>query len=866
MKHLLMLIFLGFCTLAKADHITGGEMFYSYSGMSNGQHRYHVTLKQFRSCNTANRQFYNPAYVGIFNRRTGDRITDIRVPLQREEQISMTSNDPCITRAPFVCYYVGYWEFDITVPPSPDGYILTSQVTFRIDAITNLSDGYGRIGATYTCEIPGDPVMANNSAHFTGTDLVTICAENSFKYSFAAEDADGDELRYYFCDAYQTVGYSGGGGGGGGNSSAPPANPPYYGVPYGGEFSGDRPLGSKVTIHPTTGLISGIAPAVGIYVVTVCVQEIRNGVAIATQRKDLQINITGCTIANASLQPEYMLCKNSQQLVIGNQSNSPLITNYYWEFSNSAGNVLYTSNSPVADYTFPTPGVYTVKLATNRGQQCPDSTESKAIVYPGFAPAFSTAGTCISKPVLFNDQTTTVHGVVNFWDWEFGEPGLQTDHSSLQNPSFTYPNMGAKPVRLITGNSVGCLDTLTQNINVIDKPPITLAYRDTLICPPDRLQLQATGIGTFVWSPTATMTDASSASPSVAPLLTTTYYVDLDQDGCVNRDSVTIRVVDRVSLTAPADTTICQGDPITLRPVSNGLHYTWTPAAQLSDPAAKNPVAHTGNTTTYSVTATISTCTATEQMVVRTVPYPQAFAGPDTTICFGTPAQLHATTDGNRYSWDIMDAGLNPIIRPTATTTYIFTAYDNKGCPKPTSDTITVTVLPKIQAFAGRDTALITGQPMQFNATGGTNYTWTPNTNLSNWNIPNPVATYLTPNKGIQYKVLVFNTAGCVDSAFINVRIYSTLPTVFVPTAFTPNGDGQNDQLRPIAAGMRELQYFMVYNRWGQLVFTSHQTGVGWDGRINGVLQNTGVFVWQVKGVDYLGFDYFNTGTATLIR
>ena len=114
--------------------------------------------------------------------------------------------------------------------------------------------------------------------------------------------------------------------------------------------------------------------------------------------------------------------------------------------------------------------------------------------------------------------------------------------------------------------------------------------------------------------------------------------------------------------------------------------------------------------------------------------------------------------------------------------------------------------------------------------------------------------------------MLVQNIAGCTDSAFLQVKVYSTLPTVFVPTAWTPNGDGMNDQLRPIAAGMQELQYFMVYNRWGQLVFTSRQTGVGWDGRINGVLQSSGVYVWQVKAVDYLGFDFFKTGTATLIR
>ncbi|RPE14176.1 hypothetical protein EGT74_11920 [Chitinophaga lutea] len=879
MKRLLLLFFVVASLSASADHITGGEMYYTYSGIVNGLPTYHVTLKQFRSCFTPNRQFASPTYIGIFNKSNGQRITDLRIPLSREEELSATSTDPCITRAPLICYKVGYWEFDVSLPASPDGYILTSQVTNRVDAINNLEPGYGRIGATYTAEIPGTPLHANSSARFTGSDLVTICADNAFSYSFAAEDGDGDQLRYYFCEAYQTVGYSSGGGGGGGgggpvggNNSQPPVAPPYHSVPYGSDFSGGAPLGNRVRINPNTGLITGIAPGTGIYVVTVCVQEIRNGVAIATQRKDLQINITGCTVAAATLQPEYMLCRSSQQLTVANMSNSPLISTYYWEFSNSAGNIVYTSNNPVADHTFSAPGTYTIKLATNRGLQCPDSIEAQAFVYPGFQPAFSNVGACINKPVLFRDETTTRTGTVNFWDWDFGEATLQTDFSDERHPTFTYPGMGTKNVRLIVHNTDGCKDTLTKAVDILDKPPIGLRFRDTLICPPDRLQLQSTGTGVFTWSPAAQITGANTASPFVAPLTDTKYYVDLDQNGCLNRDSVMVRVVDHVSLRLPADTVICQGDPITLRPTTNGLLFTWTPAAALNFPDVQNPVATITQTTTFSVTASISQCRATDNITVTTVPYPRAFAGADTVICFDNMAQLHGLTDGNAFTWQTTDANgvpsgtTDPLVRPAATAAYIFTATDNRGCPKPVKDTVVVRVLPKIHAFAGRDTAIVLGQPLQLNASGGQQYTWSPAQGLSSTTIHNPVALFNSPTRAFRYKVTVQNEAGCADSAFMQVKVYNTLPQVFVPTAFTPNGDGLNDQLRPIAVGIREIEFFMVYNRWGQLVYSGKQSGSGWNGHINGTPQSSGVYVWQVKAKDYLGYDFFMSGTATLLR
>lgn len=851
---------------ARADHITGGEMNYTFVGMSGGQYTYQITAKLFMDC-YSNRRLPNPAYFGIFNKGTGAHIQDLSIPMAHQDRLLLTNPSQCITNPPNVCYDIGFYDFTVSLPASAEGYIIVIQVVYRVQGIANLTPGYGNIGATYTGEIPGTNAQANgpqnNSARFSGDDMVVICANNSFSYSFAAEDKDNDQLRYSFTDAYI-------GGSGGGGVNFPPTPPPYSSVPYGSGYGSGSPMGINVKINPNTGLVTGIAPHDGIYVLTVQVEEIRNGTVIATQRKDLQIRITACTIASASMPPEYMLCKNSKTIELANLSASPLITSTNWELFDNKGVSIFNSGNATDSYTFPDTGRYTVKLVINRNQQCSDSTTSQAYVYPGFKPDFTVNGICYSKPTQFVDATVTSYGSINSWDWDFGDAAVN-DVSALPSPTYTYVSMGSKNVQLIATNTKGCRDTVVKNIIIVDKPPLSLAFRDTLICIPDAVQLKAIGGGIFSWTPNAGMVNANTGTPTVAPTTTTTYNVHLDDNGCINHDSVKVRVVDHVTLQAMNDTTICQGDTIRLHLQSDALVYSWTPTNQVLDLTGPNPRVVTWSTTSYQVIGRIGSCAALDRVTVTPVPYPVVFAGPDTTICYSTAAKLNGSTEASTFAW--LPAStlsnlniLDPVATPTTTTTYVLSAYDNKGCPKPGYDTVVVTVLPDINAFAGRDTAVVVGQVLQLQAAGGVKYKWKPAFYLSDPTIANPVATYNVPTSGILYKVLVYNDAGCVDSAYIKIKVFQTLPTVFVPNAFTPNRDGKNDLLRPIAVGMARIDYFQIYNRWGQLVFSTSTNEHGWDGTVAGKLQPSGAYVWVVKAVDYAGTPYMQRGTLVLIR
>ena len=105
---------------------------------------------------------------------------------------------------------------------------------------------------------------------------------------------------------------------------------------------------------------------------------------------------------------------------------------------------------------------------------------------------------------------------------------------------------------------------------------------------------------------------------------------------------------------------------------------------------------------------------------------------------------------------------------------------------------------------------------------------------------------------------------GCYGNDSITVFIFETKPEIFIPTAFTPNGDGLNDVFRPTVAGMKKFLYLRIYNRWGQLLFNSGQANQGWNGIYSGRKQESGTYVYVIEAVDYADKPYFKKGTFVL--
>jgi gliding motility-associated-like protein len=861
-------IFLGICFAVSARHITGGELSYICTGSSGSSFTYQVTLKLYRDCFSTGAQLDPVVPITVYQKgQSGTTFFDNHlINMTRRDELRLGSPGECIDNPPAVCYEVGIYIFTVTLPSSTYGYTIAFQRCCRIENMSNVA-GSGQVGATYTADIPGTLLLAdgpkNNSPVFATRDTVIVCEDNFFSYDFGAIDTDGDSLSYSFCSAYI-----------GGASREPQPNPalppPYASVPYAFGFGDASPMGANVTINTRTGMVSGIAPASGVYVVTVCVSEYRKGILFNVHRKDIQIKVASCSMAAASLEPEYISC-NSFTVDFRNRSNSPLIKTYFWDFG-VTGRTDDTSTLARPSFTFPDTGVCRVMLITNRNDNCSDTAFSVVKVYPGFYPGFTFTEGCKDVAIRFTDTTKTDYGQVSSWQWDFGVPGVSDDTSGSRQPQFTFTQSGTYPVALTVSSSKGCRSTVRTDLVVRDRPLLSVPH-DTLMCDIDTIAITATGApGTYTWSPGYNIQPAG-ATAKLSPDVTTTYTVSLTTvPGCTSTDTVRVKVVSFVTLNAGADTTICLTDGVQLNPFSDGLSYTWTHAETLDDPGIKRPVATPiEEFTVYSVTARIGKCSATDDVRVRTVPYPQVITINDSSICYGERIQLFAA-GGAFYRWSppLSVSNFNvpdPFVSPPVTTTYTVSVTDTLGCPKPSLKDVVITVIPPVPAFAGNDTAVVIGQPLQLQATGAEIYKWHPPSYLDDADIANPVATFISEvSDKINYSVKVSTPEGCFAYDTINVKIFKTAPDIFVADAFTPNNDGLNDVFRAMPVGIKQFDYIRIFNRWGQLMFSSNTPEVGWDGTFKGKEQASDTFVWVVRGTDYLGRVIEKKGTLVLIR
>lgn len=345
-----------------------------------------------------------------------------------------------------------------------------------------------------------------------------------------------------------------------------------------------------------------------------------------------------------------------------------------------------------------------------------------------------------------------------------------------------------------------------------------------------------------------------------------------DANGCTSTKMTSIGLLSDLNLTVNKTETVCEGSSVQLTASSNGTQYSWQPVSTLDNSSLLKPTANPFVSTRYFVEVSKGICKQTDSVDVKVNPAPVAVAKGDTTICYGQNARLIGT-GGSQYFWtplSFIDDQTNSNVfvnSPTVTTTYQLKVVDALGCTSLNSASVTVTVKPPSKLFAGNDTSIAKGEALplfaqDINNTGFAYFDWQPRTGLDNGVIQKPVTILFND---ITYKVTASTIEGCKALDTIKIAVFDK-PEIFVPSGFTPNADGLNDFLKPIPIGIKTFNYFTIYNRWGEVVFSGNDFNAGWGGVFKGQNQPPGIYNWMVSGTDFKGNIIKKSGTVTLIR
>lgn len=261
-------------------------------------------------------------------------------------------------------------------------------------------------------------------------------------------------------------------------------------------------------------------------------------------------------------------------------------------------------------------------------------------------------------------------------------------------------------------------------------------------------------------------------------------------------------------------------------------------------------------------------CVSFDSFFVKIYPSTTITAMPPHPVCEGMSQQLSVSAvGGNSFQWYPStglsnDAIPNPVATPKDSTQYKVVVTNSYGCKD--SAFVNIDVYRNLVMTAGPDKVVLGGDTATLTASvKGTavTYSWTPNSFISDVNSIKPK---VFPPESLEYTLSATSTVGCGSSLDkVLVKVYNDFN---IPNAFTPNGDGKNDRFQVLPLDNYKLVRFNIFNRFGQLVFSSTDSHVGWDGRFNSLDQPTGVYVYQLEMVSAQNKRIVRQGTVTLLR
>jgi len=327
--------------------------------------------------------------------------------------------------------------------------------------------------------------------------------------------------------------------------------------------------------------------------------------------------------------------------------------------------------------------------------------------------------------------------------------------------------------------------------------------------------------------------------------------------GCSSPSSPVGLYVDPVPV-IESNSPICEGTPLDIA-VNVGTSVTWSGPNGFSATGSRLNIqnattAHSGiyTATVFFNTACLLTVEVKANIVVNKNPV-KFYLPADTVLCKGSSMVLDVTNPGALYLWSTGDSTAGITIKKEGT--YFVIVYGDNKCVKKGFSTIRVVDRPGVSLRT--DTVLCYGDTLLLKPDMKDALTY-------KWSTGAATPGIAVTEKGT-YTIQVANNCGN-NSASVNIGFVRCSENLLVPSAFTPNKDGLNDVFRPIQDASIKQYNLKIYNRWGQVMFTSNNMSRGWDGNVNRIQQSIGGYVWIIEYTSKAGKHYSISGTVTLIR
>jgi gliding motility-associated-like protein len=603
----------------------------------------------------------------------------------------------------------------------------------------------------------------------------------------------------------------------------------------------------------------------GSYTVTLAVRDSHG--CVDTLTKAGYINIV-TPHASFTMSDSVRICPPLLVNFTNTSTGGPL--GYKWYFGDGASSVL---NDPTHTYT--SSEYYKVMLVVFNTSGCYDTAYGHVNIY-GYAGGLHYFPLLGCEPLTVHFVATITSAPTIVWDFSDGATASASGSTTIDH---TYITHGAYVPKLLLGDGKGCegssigLDTIKVDAVIAGIWPKTPCEKDSVHFT-DTSKSYFSKITKWLWT-FEDSTQSSKQNPVRYYDTLGTYTVGLlviNDNGC--RDSVmdTFSLHPPPFISAGPDTVICVHDTAILSP-SGGVSYVWSSASYLSCDSCTNPKIAPADTAYYYVLGIDGFgCKNRDTIKVGLQTKTTAFVDQPPPICQGESEHLHAY-GAQHYIWipqDALDSPdiADPLASPMDTVHYVMIATE--GSCIPDTESVTLVVHKKPIVNAGEDQTIIGGNTAQLQGRGTyvDVFLWTPSETLNCTGCTDPVA---KPLYTTVYALIGTSEYGCKDTDSVKITVLCDKSQVFIPNAFTPNGDGENDKFYPRGVAISMIKVFRIFNRWGEIVyekmnFNINDENSGWDGTFKGIKQDPGVYVYMMDAICQSGEEIVWKGDVTIIR